>query len=148
MTNRDYTSPKKSFLLYRSQRDVFEALNPREVKELILAIYDFADGKSTKLTPRPNIAFISIKGQLERDFEKWENNSEKRREYGRLGGLAKASKSYLKPVLLSKPAVDVDVDVDVDINKDPLSSKAKTYEEKAWAVVVGASAAAKRGGRP
>lgn len=105
---------KKSFVLYTDQRDIFEMLNSAQCKELILAIFNYPEKPNKPLTRLVNIAFMSIKSQLKRDFEKWERNSEMRKEYGRMGGIAKASISYLKPVLLSKPAVNDNVNV---INK-------------------------------
>lgn len=122
---------KKSFILYNDQRNVFEALSEKECKELILAIFDYAEGIEKPLTPLANIAFLSIKNQLKRDFEKWEHNSKIRQEYGRRGGVAKASKSYLKPILLSKPAVNVNVNVNNKEKKN--SSKSLTAKEKSQA---------------
>jgi hypothetical protein len=107
---------KRSFILYNDQKDVFEELNPKECKELLLAIFDYSAGVETKLSPVVRVAFISIKNQLKRDISKWHSNSEMRKQFGRLGGLAKASKSQLKPVLLSKSTVNVNVNDNVNGN--------------------------------
>jgi hypothetical protein len=108
---------KKSFILYNDQQNVFEELSGEECKELILAIFNFSNNIDTELSRPVKIAFLSIKNTLVRDKEKWENNSRMRKEFGKRGGIAKASKSYHKPVLLSKPTVSVSVSDSV-INKE------------------------------
>lgn len=115
---------KKSFVLYQSQREFFETLSDKESKELILAIFDYDGKKESKLSNRVEIAFISIKDQLQRDIEKWEEQRRKRKEAGRLGGLTRAKNEKSSVAMLSNgkqtlanQAVDVDVDVDGKLAK-------------------------------
>ena len=132
---------KKSFILYKDQRTVFEILSPRECKELLLAIFDFASGIDKPLTSKVKIAFISIKNQLQRDLDKWEANSEMRKQFGRKGGLAKASLSLPKAskslAKLSKPAVNVNVNDNKRNIKEKIQSiqqaGKKEFEDEAWA---------------
>lgn len=85
---------KKSFVLYQDQRGLFEKLSNKECKELILGIFDFNEGKQLKLSPLVDMAFTSIGSQLQRDMQKYNEIVLKRKEFGKRGGLAKATKSY------------------------------------------------------
>jgi len=87
---------KKSFVLYCDQVGVFEALSDKECKELILAVFNFYKVPDPKLSPLVNIAFLPIKNNLNRDLQEWRKTCEMRRQFGKRGGLAKASKSYQK----------------------------------------------------
>jgi len=109
MTNKQ--TNKKSFLLHFDQRGTFKKLSPKYCKELILAIFDFAQGQKPALSPYLEVVFIPFEEKLKREIKKWDELSKLRSEYGKKGGIAKASKSYQEPALLSKSAVSVSVSV-------------------------------------
>lgn len=71
---------KNSFILYKDQREIFDSLNGEQCKELIIAIFDYPDYIIT--SPMVKIAFVSIKNQLERDNNKYENICKKRSDAG------------------------------------------------------------------
>jgi len=109
---------KNSFLLYNDQREIFESLSGDECKELIMAIYDFPN--YTIVSPLVKIAFVSIKNQLQRDYEKWETIREKRSEYGKKGNEKrwkdkKKIANIAKAIPLSQTIANIAVNVNVNV---------------------------------
>lgn len=83
---------KDSFILYLEQKEIFDELDNEEAGELIKAIFEYqSTGEMPILNKSLKLAFIPIKNSLDRNESKWEDEKQKRREAGRLGGLAKAS---------------------------------------------------------
>jgi len=85
---------KKSFILYSDVKDTFFALTDDEAGKLIKHILMYVNDENPVTDNRIiQIAFEPIKAQLKRDLKSWETTIEKRKESGKLGGLAKASKT-------------------------------------------------------
>jgi hypothetical protein len=85
---------KKSFILYSDVKDTFFALTDDEAGKLIKHILMYVNDENPITDNRIiQIAFEPIKAQLKRDLKSWETTIEKRKESGKLGGLAKASKT-------------------------------------------------------
>lgn len=84
---------KKSFILYSDIRETFTALTDEEAGQLIKHILTYVNGIEPIIENRiVKILFEPIKAQLIRDAEKWNQIIDKRKEAGKLGGLAKGSK--------------------------------------------------------
>jgi len=85
---------KKSFILYTDSIQFIEWLTDEDAWKLLKACLLYHKDEEVKLPPLPNMAFLMLKAQFDRDKEKYGEEIEKRREAWRLWGLAKASKSY------------------------------------------------------
>ena len=85
---------KKSFILYTDSIQFIEWLTDEDAWKLLKACLLYHKDEEVKLPPLPNMAFLMLKAQFDRDKEKYWEEIEKRREAWRLWGLAKASKSY------------------------------------------------------
>lgn len=85
---------KKSFILYTDSIQFIEWLSDEDAWKLLKACLLYHKDEEVKLPPLPNMAFLMLKAQFDRDKEKYWEEIEKRREAWRLWGLAKASKSY------------------------------------------------------
>ena len=87
--------PKSSFVLYLDYRKHLDLIqDDSEFRRLIEAIFAYCeDGEDpSNLSPIATMAFSFIRSNLDRDNIKYESVKEKRKESGRLGGLARASK--------------------------------------------------------
>ncbi|MGN0614203.1 MAG: DUF6291 domain-containing protein [Porcipelethomonas sp.] len=132
---------KKSFVLYTDNAEQFQILSDEQAGKLIKAIFaysennivpDFADGMLT-------MAFSFIKGQIDRDSEKWEETRKKRAEAGRKGGRQsqanQANASFAKQIKQSQAnqAVNVNVNDNVNVNViPPISPKGDESVKKTY----------------
>lgn len=115
---------KKSFILYSDIRETFTALTDEEAGQLIKHILTYVNGIEPIIENRiVKILFEPIKAQLIRDAEKWNQIIDKRKEAGKLGGLAKGSKTKQKVAnaksakqKLANLAVNDNVNVNVNDN--------------------------------
>lgn len=86
--------PKNSFVLYLDYKKHFDLIqDDGDFRRLIEAIFAYCEDGSepSNLSPVAEMAFSFIRANLDRDNEKYQTVKEKRKEAGRLGGLAKAS---------------------------------------------------------
>ena len=82
---------------YYDWLDIMDALSDGERGRLITAVLKYArSGIEPDLHGSERFVFPSIRAQIDRDAQSYSNLSEKRREFGSRGGVAKASKSYQK----------------------------------------------------
>lgn len=103
---------KKSFVLYTDIIHVFSNLTDEESGKLIKHLLAYVNDLNPKTDDRLiQIAFEPIKLQLKRDLKHWESVIDKRRDAGKLGGLAKASKGKQD---LANLAVNDNVNVTVN----------------------------------
>lgn len=107
---------RKSFVLYTDSLEVIEELSDKETKNLLRAIIAHAKGEEIQLSTLERIAFLPIKNYLDRDARDWEEVRIKRAEYGKRGGLAKASKSYQKLPKAKQKVANVAVNDIVNVN--------------------------------
>ena len=80
---------KKSFILYCDQQNIINKLTNEQAGALIKIIYKYC--QSEKDTPKIkdpliDLAFISIKITLDRDYKKYLEMVKKNRENGKKGG--------------------------------------------------------------
>lgn len=86
--------PKNSFVLYLDYKKHFDLIqDDGDFRRLIEAIFAYCEDGSepSNLSPVAEMAFSFVRANLDRDNEKYQTVKEKRKESGRLGGLAKAS---------------------------------------------------------
>ncbi len=123
---------KKSFVLYTDIIHVFANLTDDEagklVKHLLMYVNDLNPQTDNRII---QIAFEPIKLQLKRDLKHWESVIDKRKGAGKLGGLAKASKTKQS---LANLAVNVNVNDTVTVNVNniniPFDSFWNLYNKK------------------
>ena len=119
---------KKSIIIYADCIAILEELTYEQAGRLFKAILTYVnDEPITEINdPAVKMAFKVLKIQIDRDSQKYEKICEKRREYGRLGGLkkAEATKSQHKPAEATKSkqelanVADSDSDSDSELSND------------------------------
>lgn len=78
---------RHSFVLYAEYEEAFSALPPVEQGALVMAIFSYVrTGEIVDLPSGAAMAFRFIRGQLDRDWKKYDETREKRAEAGRKGG--------------------------------------------------------------
>ena len=78
---------KNSFLLYLEHEELINQLTNEQAGELIKGIFEYArTGDTPNLNPLENLVFISIRQDLDRNAEKYEEKRIKMRENGKKGG--------------------------------------------------------------
>lgn len=93
----DKNNKSKSFVLYGDNQQQFEMLSDADAGILIKAIFQYVNtGTEKELSPVLQMAFSFIRGGLDRNAAKYDDICERRKEYGRRGGMAKASKCQQK----------------------------------------------------
>jgi len=94
---------KKSFILYHDMRDQIDMLSDSQAGELIKMVFASESGDDVESSdPLVMFAFAGIKKMLDRNREAYRKTCEARAEAGKMGGLAKASKSKQKLAKASK----------------------------------------------
>lgn len=84
---------KDSFIMYNSMRETILELTGDEVKSLILAMFEYNMDEDVHDLDRPvKMAFIPVRQQMDRDYEKYCEISEKRSVAGKKGAGATNSK--------------------------------------------------------
>lgn len=88
---------KKPFILYADLIHTVEKLPISKAGELFKLILEYVNDKNPNTEDLLlQVAFEPIKQALKRDLKKYEEIRKMRAEYGKNGGLAKATKSYQK----------------------------------------------------
>ena len=86
---------KKSFLMYADGYDTLKYLSDEQLGKLTRMMFEyFLTGKCCEPSDPMFFIFNPIKMQMDRDVDKYSKVLEVRREAGKKGGEAKASKSY------------------------------------------------------
>ena len=120
---------KDSFIMYNSMRETILELTGDEVKSLILAMFEYNMDEDVHDLDRPvKMAFIPVRQQMDRDYEKYCEISEKRSVAGKKGAGATNSKRTKVGNAendSAKPAeYEYDTEYDSDINKNTSTSSA------------------------
>ena len=84
---------KKSFLMFTEWAPFFESATDEQAGDLIKGIFAYVKGEEPELKPATVPAYAFIVSQIDKNFEKWEEAKRQKKEAGRLGGLAKASRA-------------------------------------------------------
>lgn len=140
---------KKSIIIYADCIAILEELTYEQAGRLFKAILTYVnDEPITEINdPAVKMAFKVLKIQIDRDSQKYEKICEKRREYGRLGGLkkAEATKSQHKPAEATKSkqelanVADSDSDNDSDSESTNVDVKEPSKEGKKTTAAVAAT---------
>ena len=136
---------KDSLIIYNSIEEVIECLEPEQVKSLILAMIAYNKGEDVPdLDAVTKMAFIPIRQQMDRDYDKYCDKSEKRSAAGRKGAEITNSKRSAKvgnaenktaktanaefdendSAKTADTEYDTDTEYDSDINKNTSTSSA------------------------
>ncbi len=85
---------KKGFILYNDFKPLIEKLTDAQAGVLLRCIFDYQlNGSYSASDPLVDFAMTGLVAQFQRDNEKWHKEVDARKEAGRKGGLAKASKA-------------------------------------------------------
>lgn len=74
---------KKSFILYKDQKEVIDELTDEQAGKLFKAIYEYNINKKINLTGALKLIFIPFKTSFDRNDDKWEEIAEQRSEAGK-----------------------------------------------------------------
>ena len=125
---------KNSFLIYYEYEEQLSILSDEELGQLIRAIFKYEkNNEIPKFTGVLQMAFLFIKGNLDRDREKYDKRCETSANNGKLGGRPPKQKPNSKPNKnLKKPKkADNDIDTDNDNEIDNVNDIVKdTVNEK------------------
>jgi hypothetical protein len=138
---------KKSFLMYADGYETLKYLTDEQLGKLTRMMFEyFLNGNTCDPSDPLFFVFNPIKLQMDRDVEKYSKVLEVRRESGKKGGEAKASKSYQMLAngkdslanVADKDTVtvkDTDTDTDTEKVKDSIvRSEPKPKSFKQWTV--------------
>ncbi len=79
--NKDFHTENKSFMMYKEWEELFDALEPEEVSQLIKALFAFAKREEEPdFSGALKIAFITMRNAIERDGIKWQKKCERNAE--------------------------------------------------------------------
>ena len=113
---------RRSFVLYTEYEQAFSELEPKEQGALIMAIFSYVrTGEVAPLSGGAAMAFLFIRGQLDRDREKYDEIREKRAEAGRKGGKqtqANRANAYIAKQTQAKQADNGNVYVSDNVSDD------------------------------
>lgn len=120
-------SEKKSFVVRHENAEQFDMLTDEQLGQLFRAMYRFSKNKTEPdfEDPMLKMLFSIIRGQIERDAEKYEEACQKNAENGRKGGRPKKNRAVSKKTQKSerffeKPKkADSDCDCDSECECDP-----------------------------
>lgn len=88
---------KNSFLIYHEYKDILEDLTNEELGKLFRAIFDYEiDSIIPNFTGLMKMAFTVIKGNLDRDRNKYDKRCESSSENGKKGGAPKGNQNARK----------------------------------------------------
>ena len=113
---------KKSFVMYKSWKELFISLPAEMAGELIQAIFSYQDGEDVSFeNPALSAIFQMITNKMSEDEEKYQKKVEASRENGKKGGRPKGKKPtgfQNNPVggkpIPKNPDNDTDTDNDID----------------------------------
>lgn len=130
---------KGSFIFRKEWKNAISGL-PDDVRlEIYEAIIDYGTtGNMPKLRPMAKLAFNFTREFIDKDKSKYESICERRREYGKKGGLAKATKSKQELAKASKSNTGkqkLASVADNDIDNDMSSSNEEQNKKKTTKVV-------------
>ncbi len=74
---------KKSFILYKDQKEIIDELSDEEAGKLFKAIYQYIDTKKVNLTGSLKLIFIPFRNSFDRDEKKYDEIVEKRSNAGK-----------------------------------------------------------------
>ena len=111
---------KKAFLMYLDYEDNLQDLSDEELGQLLRAIFKYEKTREEpqNLGSLAKLAFGFIKGNLNRDREKYDKRSETSAINGKKGGRPSTKKPNSKPNEKPKKPKKADIDIETDIDTD------------------------------
>jgi len=110
---------KEAFLIYKSFYKPIKELTDEQFGRLFRALFEFQlEYENLKIEKDILMAFNFFKNQFRLDNLKYDNIIDKRKEFGKKGGLAKASKASKSYDCLAKLAVNDNENVKVNDNEN------------------------------
>lgn len=115
---------KDNFILQNSHKDLFNTLTDSQAGKLIKAIFQYEEsGEIPNLSPATQMAFVSIRGTLDKNAEKYAKVVERNRENGKRGGRPKKEEKPKKASgFFGNPTKPKKADNDIYINKTKLNN--------------------------
>lgn len=98
---------KKGFILYNSFYEPIKALKNEQLGKLLRAIFNYTINGEITQDSDILVAFMFIKNQIDIDTNKWEEERQKRKEAGRLGGIQRAINNKLNLSSNAKQRLDM-----------------------------------------
>lgn len=90
-------SKKKSFVLYEDTGNLVELLSDEQAGKVFKSLFAYITQKDMpEIDEVAKIVFVSIKNYLDRDTAKYDEICQKRAQFGKKGGIAKATNSKQK----------------------------------------------------
>ncbi len=84
---------KNSFVLFHEIRPILELLSDKERGQLFLALLDYSEhGELPAFSGALNMAFLIIRGSMDRMYGKWEETCRRRSEAGKKSAALRAAK--------------------------------------------------------
>lgn len=88
---------KESFILYQDSKEIFDNLSDRQAGLLIKAIFEYEETRIIpKLDKSIKLAFIPIKQNSDRNYQKYLEQCEKNKQNGAKGGRPKKANGFSK----------------------------------------------------
>ena len=89
----------RALLLYPNHREILEELDDADRGKLILALMDYSEsGVEPAFTGPLRMAFVILRGDVDRCNERWEAQCRRRSEAGRKGAAVRAAKKFASEV--------------------------------------------------
>lgn len=129
---------KKSFVMYKSWKDLFNSLPKEMAGELIQAVFCYQDGEEVHIdNPALSAIFSLMQTKFDEDIKAYKDKCLARAEAGKRGGKAKGSKNKQKEANAifakqdeakhGKSPLDTDTDTDTDVPYGTIADS--SYEE-------------------
>jgi len=114
---------KNGFVIYQDYKEILSILTDEELGKLFRSLFDYEkDGTIPKFNRTLMVAFNFIKGNLDRDKDKYNEKCKKNKKNGEQGGRPKNRTVILETDTKSekpkKPDIDIDIDTDIDTDTD------------------------------
>lgn len=128
-------------ILHEDYRGMLEKLTPEQVKNLVLGMMDYAEGKEPDFDFIVDMAFTCIRPRIDKDTEKYNRTLEQRRQAGIKSGEARSKKGTTVNES-ERPLTTVNetereertptkaTNINIDINKDLNTERENILKEK------------------
>ena len=123
-------SDRSYFPMFYFHREAIEQLTGEEVKEFIMAMYDYSqDGVlPANLSHGANIVFRIVKPAVDSSRKRYEDMCEKNRENGRKGGRPRMQQEPTETQINPTVATETQITQDKDKDKDKDQDKERIYK--------------------
>lgn len=93
---------RSGFLIYHNSREILEALTAEQRGELLMALLDYSEhGRLPQLRDGLQYVFIMLRGDIDRNEQRWQEECRKRSEGGKKSAALRAAKKITQNVSCS-----------------------------------------------